>query len=144
MITTYKLINEKSGNPEVVEVPKVRQDRERRDQMTPMDHEMFHKALAARGIYHVPKNIYQIMYDMGPRNDHPLEIQAAQDRARKFLLSWVEDNFPNQQLDNFYDFSTKEAQAIHPSLNWGMYIKVSPKGEMIGNDIIAELKLLCR
>lgn len=138
-MSKYKLIGEKEGKPTIVEVmSKVKKDQ---GGITQIDYELFHKALASRGIYHVPKHIYQVMYDIAQSSY--TDVEYKKEKTRNFLLSWIKDTFPGKQLDNFVDLSIAEAQALHPSLRWGMYVKVSSEGLGIEGDITKEMKLLC-
>lgn len=79
-------------------------------------------------IFHLPKYIYQIMYEAAPLNNSQEEIERAQRCGKDILLQHITDNHPGYELANFEDFSDKEAKGIHPALDWGLYYKVVKPG----------------
>jgi hypothetical protein len=90
-------------------------------------------------IYKLPEKIYQIMYGVAQSVSNKdayfegIDVEELRkSKVRKVLVDWMEDEHPDKELANFCDLSDKEAKAIHPQLEWGMYIQLLPKQDARG------------
>lgn len=81
-------------------------------------------------IWKVPTNIYQMFADMitqGIWAKHQMEEVRENDKHRilEELKNIVSDKFPGFVVTDIADYNKKEAQQIHPLLEWGMYVQLA-------------------
>jgi hypothetical protein len=83
-----------------------------------------HRWLQRADIFRLPEPVYQIMYSVTQMTSDEAWRKA---KLQRILRDWLEDRHPDRDLGALADFSTKEAQAIHPQLGWGLYLYLPRK-----------------
>lgn len=89
---------------------------------------VYFRDLEKYGIYKLPDMVYKIMFEAaGPSQDRLSERQR---RIRKVMLDYIEEHYPDKELENFQDFTCKEAEQISKHIHgfsYGMYVKLLDK-----------------
>lgn len=94
----------------------------RHRQIIPINETSIISSLALFNIIKLPKMVYQAMWDAGPISESDREDAKA--RGKAILTGYINDMLPGMSIECFLDLSSKEAKLIHPSLEWGMYVKL--------------------
>lgn len=75
-------------------------------------------------IYKVPNQVYQMFFDMIPQQG--IEgVEYTKHRILRELKSFISDKFPGYVIVNLEELTREQAQKIHPSLEYGMYVQLA-------------------